>query len=59
MYKKFVFESLDNYINYKLLLKESNEEGNAQDKGKTAPWDFKFDSGNSKGTTLHQIKLKN
>ena len=25
MYKKFVFESLDNYINYKLLLKEAKE----------------------------------
>lgn len=58
MYKKFVFESLDNYINYKLLLKEAKEEGNAQNKDNNAPWDFKFDSGKFKKDDVTQDQIK-
>jgi hypothetical protein len=57
MAKKFVFESLNDFINYKLLTETPNGTLNEADT-KSSPWDFKFDSGEFKKDDVKEDQLK-
>lgn len=58
MNNKFVFESFNDFINYKLLLAEADGDPGKGAESKTSPWEFKFDSGKFKkeDVTPEQIK---
>jgi hypothetical protein len=57
MSKKFVFESLSDFINYKLLTETPNGTLNEAD-SKSSPWDFKFDSGEFKKDDVSPDQIK-
>lgn len=57
MSKKFVFESLNDFINYKLLTETPNGTLNEADV-KSSPWDFKFDSGEFKKDDVSPDQIK-
>ena len=57
MSKKFVFESLSDFINYKLLTEAPNGTLNEAD-AKSSPWDFKFDSGKFKKEDVNEDQIK-
>jgi hypothetical protein len=57
MSKKFVFESLNDFINYKLLTEVPNGTLNEED-AKSSPWDFKFDSGEFKKEDVSGDQIK-
>lgn len=55
MNPKFVFESFNDFINYKLLM---NEAAGESKESKTTPWDFKFDSGKFKKSDVTPDQIK-
>jgi hypothetical protein len=69
---KFVYESFEDFVNYKLLMetatpedleylnetdKEDPKKGSTE-KSKTSPWDFKFDSGKFRKSDVTEEQLK-
>ena len=57
MSKQFVFESLNDFVNYKLLNETPNGTLNEAD-AKPTPWDFQFDSGKFKKDDVSSEQLK-
>lgn len=61
MTNKFVYESFDNFLNYKLLMETATAEDlehlNEEDT-KPSPWDFKFDSGKFKKSEVTEDQIK-
>lgn len=55
MNDKFVFESFNDFVNYRLLM---NEAAGDPAESKTTPWDFKFDSGKFKKSDVTDEQIK-
>lgn len=55
MNDKFVFESFNDFVNYRLLM---NEAAGEPVESKTTPWDFKFDSGKFKKSDVTDEQIK-